>query len=250
MGNAKLSSDEERVLKEQFMDGASLCIVTCEEKDVTPESVRLLLIEVPRSLKRKSEWATVYYFAVNSGDVNIMGKEELFREAVKQARKAGFHEAAVKLSEQVWEAEGETVARPMYIVPATYPPPYEPLKTAEQRLYPEGFRRPWYWKRLVLVGDAKHGSPPFLGQGIGMGVEDALVLVTNMAAKGVWKAGGAEVDVLNAVFEKYTTERMERVCLWQRFTANRGSEYNDDIIDEERNALWSFPYAPDGHCPG
>jgi len=34
----------------------------------------------------------------------------------------------------------------------------------------------YYSKNIVLIGDALHGCPPTLQQGVGMGIEDGLVL--------------------------------------------------------------------------
>lgn len=246
MGNAEMEAEDEHLLKERFLHGASLSLITCEEKDVGPESVRLILVDVPKSLKTGCEWTCIYYFAMDLERAKTLGKDDLFREAVRKAREAGFHETVVKLSEKLWAFEGEKVARPMFVVPVTQPPPYEPLKTAEQRTYPKEFRRPWYWKRLVLVGDAKHGAPPSLGQGSGMGLEDAYVLVTKMAEREVWNGGRVQVKDLEKIFDEYVKARMERVCLYQRYSVNRVSEYRDDVMDNVRDSLWTFPYGVAG----
>jgi 2-polyprenyl-6-methoxyphenol hydroxylase-like FAD-dependent oxidoreductase len=42
---------------------------------------------------------------------------------------------------------------------------------------------PWYRGRVVLIGDAVHPSTPHLGQGAAMAIEDALVLVDELAGK-------------------------------------------------------------------
>lgn len=42
---------------------------------------------------------------------------------------------------------------------------------------------PWFKGRLVLMGDAVHGTTPHLGQGAGMAIEDGIVLAEELAAR-------------------------------------------------------------------
>ncbi|RST30658.1 2-polyprenyl-6-methoxyphenol hydroxylase [Sphingomonas ginkgonis] len=51
---------------------------------------------------------------------------------------------------------------------------YKPLEA----LYLEG---PWHKGRVVLIGDAVHGTTPHLGQGAGMAIEDSIVLADELA---------------------------------------------------------------------
>jgi len=39
---------------------------------------------------------------------------------------------------------------------------------------------PWHRGRVVLIGDAAHGTTPHLGQGAGMAIEDSLVLAEEL----------------------------------------------------------------------
>jgi 2-polyprenyl-6-methoxyphenol hydroxylase-like FAD-dependent oxidoreductase len=65
----------------------------------------------------------------------------------------------------------------------------------------------WSAGRVVLVGDAAHGMPPFMAQGANQGFEDAMVvttLITNIAKENNWDN---KQDITSA-FEKY--ERLRR----------------------------------------
>jgi 2-polyprenyl-6-methoxyphenol hydroxylase-like FAD-dependent oxidoreductase len=70
---------------------------------------------------------------------------------------------------------------------------YKPLET----LFVEG---PWHRSRVVLLGDAVHGTTPHLGQGAGMAIEDAIVLADELA-----RAPSPE-----AAFQAYRDRRFER----------------------------------------
>ncbi|MDF7776091.1 FAD-dependent oxidoreductase [Sphingomonas sp. AOB5] len=64
---------------------------------------------------------------------------------------------------------------------------------------------PWYRDRVVLIGDAAHGTTPHLGQGAAQAVEDALVLAELLAE-------GSVDDALPAYMER----RFERTkFIWE-----------------------------------
>jgi 2-polyprenyl-6-methoxyphenol hydroxylase-like FAD-dependent oxidoreductase len=60
--------------------------------------------------------------------------------------------------------------------------------------------RPWYRGRVLLIGDAAHGTSPHAGQGAAQAIEDALVLSEEI------ERGGAAADVL----ERFMDRRFER----------------------------------------
>ncbi|MFT3763021.1 MAG: FAD-dependent oxidoreductase [Pseudoxanthomonas sp.] len=59
---------------------------------------------------------------------------------------------------------------------------------------------PWHRGRIVLIGDAAHATTPHLASGAGMAIEDAIVLVEELAA-----AGTAE-----AALQRFEARRFDR----------------------------------------
>lgn len=60
---------------------------------------------------------------------------------------------------------------------------------------------PWHKGRIVLIGDAVHGTTPHLGQGAGMAIEDAVVLAEELAGR---------PDDIEQAFAAYRARRYER----------------------------------------
>jgi 2-polyprenyl-6-methoxyphenol hydroxylase-like FAD-dependent oxidoreductase len=58
----------------------------------------------------------------------------------------------------------------------------------------------WYRGRVVLIGDAAHGTTPHLGQGAGMAIEDSLVLAEELA----------EATSVEAAFAGFQKRRFDR----------------------------------------
>jgi len=79
--------------------------------------------------------------------------------------------------------------------------------------------RPWYRGRVLLIGDAAHGTSPHAGQGAAQAVEDALVLTQELE-------GGGEID---AVLERFMDRRFERCKAVVELSASIGAwEQNPD----------------------
>ena len=103
-----------------------------------------------------------------------------------------------------WEfrlREGETsdsVDLHALLRPWAVAPDLEILRRAEYT-FRAGIAERWRQTNVLLLGDAAHQTPPFIGQGLGLGLGDAANLAWKLAAV----LGGANEDVLDT----YQTER-------------------------------------------
>ncbi|WP_066426683.1 NAD(P)/FAD-dependent oxidoreductase [Anabaena sp. 4-3] len=77
----------------------------------------------------------------------------------------------------------------------------------------------WSFDRVVLVGDAAHGMPPFMAQGANQGLEDALAVVT-LIAKIAKENNWHNKQVITAAFQKYEQLRRPLMAYVQKATLN------------------------------
>ena len=75
---------------------------------------------------------------------------------------------------------------------------------------------PWYKGRVVIIGDAAHGTSPHCGQGAAQAIEDGIVLTQELLAKGTLP------EALDAYMErryercKYIVEGSETIGRWEQ----------------------------------
>ena len=102
----------------------------------------------------------------------------------------------------------------------------EVLKTA---LYERDPLPSWARGNLVLLGDACHPMMPFMAQGAGMAIEDAVVLARCLATV-------SKVEDVAAALQRYAGLRMERASKIQ--VGSRGNNW----LREGGNADWVYGY--------
>jgi len=100
------------------------------------------------------------------------------------------------------------------------------LKTA---LYERDPLKNWSSGHMTLLGDACHPMMPFMAQGAGMAIEDAVVLARNLA--GVGKA--SEVPAALARYEAMRIERASRIQI-----GSRGNQW----LKSGGDADWVYGY--------
>lgn len=127
--------------------------------------------------------------------------------ALQQLEKANFPNSIrelVRISDSV-----KMIKRPYYIHRAIISDSIKFPSTANLNTgdYTGKIEPAWSNNRVVFIGDAAHGMPPFKAQGANQGLEDAGVLatlVTNLAQENNWDNAQARAEA----FEKY--ERLRR----------------------------------------
>ena len=104
----------------------------------------------------------------------------------------------------------------------------------------EGGTAAWSSERVVLVGDAAHGMPPFLAQGVNQGFEDAAAVVAaieQVQQQGQWGDEGA----IASLFRQYeqlrrpVMARVQKLTLTEkaRWSAEQLEDYNQWIFGRE-----------------
>ena len=96
----------------------------------------------------------------------------------------------------------------------------------------------WSAGRVVLVGDAAHGMPPFMAQGANQGFEDAMVvttLITNIAKENNWDNKQA---IANA-FEKYERLRRPFMEYIQEATLTQFTDLSDQALQEYNKKVYA-----------
>jgi 2-polyprenyl-6-methoxyphenol hydroxylase-like FAD-dependent oxidoreductase len=75
---------------------------------------------------------------------------------------------------------------------------------------------PWHRGRVVLLGDAVHGTTPHLGQGGGMAIEDAIVLAEEVSVAGTIAANLDRYSARRAERCRFIWETSMRICNAER----------------------------------
>lgn len=245
-GVPDVPDDLANALKKQYLGDSSSVTITCTEDRVSSESMRAIMVHDPTS-RMWYTWMLTIYIRVSEEQALHTSRERLIELAQEEVRRAGGSEELVQLSSLLWKTQiaDRLSVRPMYVVPATHPPPFDALSSTCDVEYPSGFDRPWSFGRVALIGDAAHGAPPFIAQGTSMGFEDACELCELLFRADVWSPSvettvPCDTDMLDRIFAAYKRSRVERLCRMQRRSVNRASEYDRELIVGDRPYFHNF----------
>lgn len=131
--------------------------------------------------------------------------------------------------------------RIFYIHPAivsnSLPFPTTANRTAEDNSVK--IQPPWHIGRVVLVGDAAHGMPPFAAQGANQGLEDALTIATLISKLGMSDKFN-NINAIQAAFEKYENQRRPLMDYVQKVTMT-GVNYlcNQEELDKYNQQIFA-----------
>ncbi|MDZ8054685.1 MAG: FAD-dependent oxidoreductase [Aulosira sp. ZfuVER01] len=172
-------------IEEKFFAGSPILTVANYDlsESVFSKSPRMLLIN-------RQGIGYLLHIAVPLHSVQEKPGSDLLDLTLQELEKAGFPD---ELKQLVRLSQPENILqRPYYIHRAAIAENIPPV---------------WSAGRVVLVGDAAHGMPPFLAQGANQGFEDAIVvttLISNIAKANNWD----NKQAIASAFEKY--ERLRR----------------------------------------
>ncbi|MFB2983727.1 FAD-dependent oxidoreductase [Microseira sp. BLCC-F43] len=160
--------------------------------------------------------------------VLLEGKSEscLIDLALQGLEKAGFPDSIKQLVRLSPPANMRQ--RPYYIHRVTIADSIQPGENSP----------PWSAGRIVLVGDAAHGMPPFMAQGVNQGFEDALAIATliaNIAEKNHWD----EAQIIAKAFEEYEHFRRPLMVYIQKATLTRFPHWSDQALQEYNQRVYS-----------
>ncbi|MGB6294827.1 MAG: NAD(P)/FAD-dependent oxidoreductase [Rivularia sp. (in: cyanobacteria)] len=98
---------------------------------------------------------------------------------------------------------------------------------------------PWHAGRVVLVGDAAHGMPPFAAQGVNQGLEDALSIVELINKLAISEELN-DIEAIQETFEKYENIRRPFIEYVQKVTMT-GLSYssNQQELDKYNQLIFA-----------
>ncbi len=204
-------------LQEKFFENSPIVTILNDElfsQPVCREDPNMMLIQ-----RLDGSLGYLMHLALPLEELKEPGNE-LINLALQQLEKAGFPNVFKQLVSL--SPPANLLHRPYYIHRATLSDSLPFPSTAHLNAEPDSGNNQLAWSagRIVLVGDAAHGMPPFMAQGANQGFEDALAVVTliaNIQDKQDWD----DTQVIATIFEKY--ERLRRpfmVCI-QKATLKR-----------------------------
>ncbi|XWK87762.1 MAG: NAD(P)/FAD-dependent oxidoreductase [Phormidium sp.] len=205
-------------IEEKFFQGAR--IVTISPDSISGDSAN---IENPRMIlfhRPSGQLGYLIHLPLPIDSLKGKSETELIDLALVALEKANFPNAIKQL---VKISPPENIQhRPYYIHRATLsdPLPFPSTACLNATGLPSEIQPDWYARRVVLVGDAAHGMPPFMAQGANQGLEDALIVATsiaNLAQKNLWD----DTVAIAGAFEKYQSLRRPFMVDIQQATLRR-----------------------------
>ena len=189
-------------LEEKFFQNSPFVTISDDEiSNSTCKSDQRMIL-----FRRQSVIGYVLHLALPLNSLQGKLGNSLIDLALQELKKAGFPDVLQQLVRK--SPPANMLQRPYYIHRATI---------SDSVQLPTVFPPAWSQGRIVLVGDAAHGMPPFMAQGANQGFEDALLIATliaNIAQQNKWD----DMQAIAKAFEKYESLRRPLMAYVQHAT--------------------------------
>ncbi|MEH2160301.1 MAG: NAD(P)/FAD-dependent oxidoreductase [Nostoc sp.] len=216
-------------LEEDFLQGSSLVTITNDE--ITGNSICINNIRIILYSRPTGELGYIIHLALPLDSLQGKSESSLIDLALQELEKAGFPDPLKQLVRLSPPAKMQQ--RPYYIHHATTSDSLQVSNPTDlnTKANPAKISPAWSVGRIVLVGDAAHGMPPFLAQGANQGFEDALIvttLITKIAEDNNWD----NLQAIAKAFEKYEHLRRPLMAYVQEATLKRSPHSSDTELQE------------------
>ncbi|WP_375468789.1 FAD-dependent oxidoreductase [uncultured Nostoc sp.] len=222
-------------VEEDFLQGSSLVTITNDEiteNSVCINNIRIILFHRPGGVLG-------YIIHLGLPLESLQGKSEssLIDLALQELEKAGFPDALKQLVRMSPPAKMQQ--RPYFIHHATISDSLQVSNPTDLNTEANPAKIPPAWSvgRIVLVGDAAHGMPPFMAQGANQGFEDALV-VTTLIAKIAEENNWDNLQAIAKAFDKYECLRRPLMAYVQKATLKRSPHSSDKEWQEFNQQMY------------
>ncbi|MBE8999851.1 FAD-dependent monooxygenase [Nostoc sp. LEGE 12447] len=211
-------------LEEDFFQDSPLVTITNDEitgNNVCINNIRIILFRRPTG-----ELGYIIHLALPLDSLQEKSESSLIDLALQELEKAGFPDALKQLVRLSPPAKMQQ--RPYYIHPASILDSLQVSNPTDLNIEANPAKIPPAWSvgRIVLVGDAAHGMPPFMAQGANQGLEDALI-VTTLIAKIAEENNWNDLQAIAKAFEKYECLRRPLIAYVQEATLKRSPHSSD-----------------------
>ncbi|NEO14572.1 MULTISPECIES: NAD(P)/FAD-dependent oxidoreductase [unclassified Moorena] len=184
-------------LENKFFQQERIITITNDqisEDSASMESPRMLLFRRPNA-----QFGYLLHLPLNQEELTEKSGSALIALALRELENANFPKALTQL--------------------VALSPPVK-IKSRPYYIHRVETLSPWSSGRVILVGDAAHGMPPFMAQGANQGLEDALVVAT-MIANIVQKNNLDNIQAIANACLNYESLRRPLMEKIQQATLNR-----------------------------
>ncbi|MEH2135263.1 FAD-dependent oxidoreductase, partial [Nostoc sp.] len=222
-------------LEEDFFQESPLVTITNDE--ISGNSVCINNIRIILYYRPTGELGYIIHLALPLDSLQGKSESSLIDLALQELEKAGFPDPLKQLVGLSPPAKMQQ--RPYYIHHASILDSLQVSDPTDLNIEanPGTIPPAWSLGRIVLVGDAAHGMPPFMAQGANQGLEDALV-VTTLIAKIAEENNWDNLRAIAKAFEKYEHLRRPLIAYVQEATLQRSPHSSDKKWQEFNQQLY------------